>query len=68
MQGYNPYNANSASGSVMRGDILSIYHRYHDCAKTGHWLVTMFWRGWSTNLNAVMDDFGELIPVDVRYG
>lgn len=68
MQGYNPFNKDTASGSVCRGDILSIYHRYHHCAKAGHWLITMFWHSWSTNLNAVMDDFGNLVPVGVRHG
>lgn len=53
----------SASGSAAWGGMLAILHRWHDCARPGHYLITFNWKGWGDNVQCVVDDFGNLVPV-----
>lgn len=50
------------SGSMFSGGVLWIYHRWHECAQAGRWLVTFIPKPGDRyeNMPAVMDDFGSL--------
>lgn len=56
-------HANKATGSAVAGELILIQHRWHEFAKPGMWLVTMGWAGWYDNINCIVDDFGNLIPI-----
>ena len=50
-------------GSQFVGNTLLIQHRWHVFCEHGKYLVTINWGGWTRNINAIVNDFGELVPV-----
>lgn len=56
-------NPGSNGGSAcLGGNLLQITHRWHDCARNGMYVVTLNWKGFCRNIDAIVDDFGDLIP------
>ncbi len=45
------------------GRIHCFWFRWHECAKPGRWIITIVAAGFVKNLNAVVDDFGNLVVV-----
>lgn len=57
-------NGSKASGSkCFGGNLLQITHRWHECNKHGHYLVTFAWGNFIRNVHCIVDDFGNLQAV-----
>jgi hypothetical protein len=58
------------SGGVVRGGVRWVYHRWHVLDRLGLWTITLaevnyaHFHPMCRNIHAVMDDFGDLIPVE----
>jgi hypothetical protein len=44
-------------------NMITITNRWHWLCKPGRYLVTFAWEHFARNVDAVVDDFGNLIPV-----
>jgi len=50
----------SQYGSTFCGEVLMLICRHHDCARHGHYLITLSYGRFIQSINAVVDDFGNL--------
>lgn len=76
LYGSNPSLVAKFGGCGLKGFVrtASWYYTRHDsCCKPGTWYVTLsspeagdFWRLLDHSMNAVMDDFGNLVPVGAQ--
>ena len=55
------------SNSITHGNVWMIWNRWHDIGRPGTYLATFVWGRWGENLTAVVDDFGNLRPVDLKW-
>lgn len=53
---------------VMHGNVWMIWNRWHDLGRPGTYLVIFMWNArWARNTTAIVDDFGNLQPVDLKW-
>lgn len=52
------------STSTSCANLHAWYHRWHQHAKPGRYLVTILWSGFIRSVDAVVDDFGDLVSVN----
>ncbi len=52
-----------ATSITSAGNLVAIAQRRHKYATAGRYLVTLCFGSWTTNMQCVMDDFGDLILV-----